>query len=267
MKLSYRFASAAVSFSMAAVLVFVVGTSSAAPSPAVPPAAKTPVSGPQAKAAIAPGTRDAKQTASLGTTNKLSIETEKVQRTANLGNVSAVDLSTPLNYCYHSLTYIPLKNNTGSTQYAHLYFYTGGMTRDYYVSIPAYGTVYPAFYGTEGSWSTSLYTWNGSSYTYDEYTYGSNTCNVSVTRTYNTGGWVQLKIQNTGTAYASQQSSELAPFPSSSTYSGYTGTFYDYPVAGGAAIYRWFYVGTSPYGIMSTTLNSYLAPVTFTGDL
>jgi len=265
MKVSSRFAGVAASFALVAVLVSVVGTSSAAPSSTsnVP---KTAVSGPQAKPPVAPGSRDAKLSASLGATAKLaaSKESSKDQVTTLAGNVSTVDFATPLNYCYRSLTYMPLKNNTSSTQYAHLYFYTGGMTRDYYVSIPANGTVYPAFYGTEGSWSSSLYIWNGSSYVYDEYKSGSNTCNVSVTRTYNAAGYVQLKIQNLGTAYATQRSSELAPFPTSGTY---TGTHYDYPVAGGAAIYRWFYVGTSPYGIMSTTQNSYLSPVVFSGDL
>ena len=75
---------------------------------------------------------------------------------------------------------------------------------------------------------------------------------------------MQLKIQNLGTAYATVQSSELAPYPGSGTY---TGTHYDYPVAGGAAIYRWFNVGTSPYAITSYTSGSWNYPYTFTGDL
>ena len=118
--------------------------------------------------------------------------------------------------------------------------------------------------GVDGSWSAYLYTWNGSSYQYDEYEAGTNTCKVDVTRTYNTGGWVQLKIQNTGTSYATQISTELAPYPGTGTY---TGTKYDYPAAGGAAIYRWFYVGTSPYGISSYTYGSFNMPTFFTGDL
>lgn len=125
---------------------------------------------------------------------------------------------------------------------------------------------YPAFYGIDGSYYAYLYVWNSttSQYEYDEYLGGTNTCNVSVARTYNTGGWVQLKIQNLGTAYANQVSTELAPYPASGTY---TGTQYVYLVAGGTAIHRWFQVGTQPYGIVSSTSGSYNAPSLFYGDL
>jgi len=184
-----------------------------------------------------------------------------------VGAVSNVDFTTPLNYCYKNLVYAPVKNTTAVTKYLQVRLYNGSTYQEIYTSVAANSTAYPAFYGVEGTYYAYLYVWNGSTYQYDESLTNSNVCKVDVTRTYNTGGWVQLKIQNTGTAYASQQSSELAPYPLNSTYPPYTGTQYDYPVAGGAAIYRWFWVGTSPYAIVSDTLNSTTSPAFFTGDL
>jgi hypothetical protein len=180
------------------------------------------------------------------------------------GTVSGVDFLAPLNYCSRGLVYTPVKNTTTTSRYIQVRLYNQGGYKDVYTTVAPGATVYPAFYNTEGAYTAQLYVWNGTSYKYDEYKTGTNTCNVVVTRVYNTGGWVELKIQNLGTAYASQKSAELAPYPASGTY---TGTHYDYPVAGGAAIYRWFYVGTSPYGIVSNTLGSYNAPYLFSGDL
>ncbi len=235
---------------------------------ATSPANKPAVSGPQAKPEFEPGTKDAKQTNKLGPTNQAQVTTEgKPQASAVsplAGAVSSADFSSFYNYCWKNLVYTTVKNNTSSTQYIHVQVYSNGTYHDVYTSVAAGGYAYPAFYGIDGAYSAYLYVWNGSSYQYDEYKSGTNTCNVSVTRTYNTGGWVQLKIQNLGTAYATQISTELAPYPGSGTY---TGTQYDYPVAGGAAIYRWFQVGTQPYGITSYTYGSFNSPYFFTGDL
>jgi len=263
-----RTAVSGLALSVALVTTSVAGVY-AAPPPQ-PPKANT-VSGPQAQPPVAPGTVDAKVTDKLGDTNQIKItkegtpEKSSAQRVTPLaGSVANVDFQNPLNYCYKNLVYTPVTNTTSATKYVRIMLYNQGMYRDLYTSVSANSTAYPAFYGVEGSYSAYMYVWNGSSYVYDEYKSSTNTCNVSVTRTYNTGGWVQLKIQNLGTAYASQQSSELAPYPASGTY---TGTHYDYPVAGGAAIYRWFSVGTQPYAIVSHTLNSTNSPAFFTGDL
>jgi hypothetical protein len=251
-----------------AILAASVGSAAAAPNPqassAAPP--KNVVSGPQARPSVEPGSRDAKKVAPLGTTNFVNTDAEgrSTQVQALAGTVANVDSLAPLNYCSRGLTYTPVKNATAASKYIQVRLYNQGSYRDIYTSVAANGTAYPAFYHTEGAYTAYLYVWNGTSYQYDETRTGNNTCRVAVTRTYNTGGWVQLKIQNTGTAYASQQSTELAPYPAAGTY---TGTHYDYPVAGGAAIYRWFSVGTSPYGIVSTTLGSYNAPALFSGDL
>jgi hypothetical protein len=262
--------------SASALALVVASTSAATVSAAAPVSGSQPpkstVSGAQSKPPVEPGKADAKTTEKLGPTTEVKQTTNVTGQssavTPKLGYVSSVDFSTFYNYCYKNLVYTTLHNNTSTTQYAHIYLYNGsGPSRDLYVTVGAGATVYPAFYGVDGSYSTYLYTWNGSSYAYDEYKTGTNTCNVSVSRTYNTGGWVQLKIQNLGTAYASQVSTELAPYPLNSTYAPYTGTQYDYPTAGGAAIYRWFYVGSQPYGIVSTTANSYLYPAMFYGDL
>lgn len=244
-----------------------VASVSAAP---LTPPNRNLVSGPQAKAPIEPGTKDAKPTAKLGPTNEIRTGTDgkplasTQSVTALAGNVSGVDFSTLYNYCYKDLVYTTIYNSTSTTQYVRVMVYNQGHYRDMYASVAAGSYLYPSFYGVVGSYSAYLYVWNGSSYAYDEYKGGTNTCNVTVSRVYNTGGWVQLKIQNTGTAYASQVSSELAPYPASGTY---TGTHYDYPVAGGAAIYRWFNVGTQPYGITSYTSGSSNSPYFFTGDL
>jgi hypothetical protein len=240
----------------------------AAPPPQ-PPKTNT-VSGPQAEAPVKPGSVDAKETDKLGSTDQLKVKKDgtpenNAQRVAPLaGSVANVDFQNPLNYCYKNLVYTPIQNTTTATKYVRVMLYNQGMYRDFYTTVNANSTSYPAFYGVEGAYTAYLYVWNGSSYQYDEYRSSTNTCNVSVTRTYNSGGWVQLKIQNLGTAYATQVSTELAPYPGSGTY---TGTQYDYPVAGGAAIYRWFSVGTQPYGIVSQTYGSTNSPTFFYGDL
>jgi len=228
------------------------------------------VSGPQAKPAIEPGTRDAKQMEKLGPTNLVQTDANGIYKSSPssampmVGAVSNVDFQTPYNYCYKNLVYTTVRNTTTSTKYIQVRLYNGTGSRDIYTSIAPNSYAYPANYGVEGNYTAYLYVWNGSTYQYDEALTNKNVCSVSVTRVYNSGGWVELKIQNTGTAYASQQSSELAPYPGSGTY---TGTQYDYPVAGGAAIYRWFWVSTSPYAIVSDTLNSTNSPYYFTGDL
>ena len=244
--------------------------SAAAQSPQTTPTPPRPtVSGPQSKPPVAPGSKDAKLSEKLGATSLVKAAADGTPAassvTALAGNVSGVDFQTFYNYCWKNLVYTTVNNTTSATKYIHVQVYNQGQYRDYYTSVAAGGSyVYPASYGIDGAYSAYLYVWNGSSYVYDEYKGGTNTCNVSVTRTYNTGGWVQLKIQNLGTAYATQVSTELAPYPGSGTY---TGTQYDYPTAGGAAIYRWFQVGTSPYGIVSRTDGSFNTPAYFTGDL
>lgn len=248
-----------------------VATTYAAPQQNVakPPAVNS-VSGPQAQPPVQPGSVDAKATDKLGETNQIKVNKEGTpenssQRITPLaGSVANVDFQNPLNYCSNNLVYTPIGNTTAATKYVRVMLYNQGMYRDLYTTVNANSTAYPAFYGVTGAYTAYLYVWNGSSYVYDEYKSSTNTCNVSVTRTYNTGGWVQLKIQNLGTAYASQVSTELAPYPGSGTY---TGTQYDYPVAGGAAIYRWFNVGTQPYGIVSHTYGSTTSPKYFYGDL
>jgi hypothetical protein len=254
-----------------------VGMAYAVPAPsqqaAVPPANanKQLVSGPQAKPPIEPGTKDAKQMDKLGPTDQVKVSPDGKLDAASgnvtplAGNVAGVDFQTFYNYCSRNLVYTTVRNTTTSVKYIQVRVYNQNSSQDIYASVAAGGSyTYPAYYGIHGSYSAYLYVWNGSSYVYDEYKGGNNTCNVAVSRVYNTGGWVQLKIQNLGTAYASQVSSELAPYPASGTY---TGTHYDYPVAGGAAIYRWFQVGTQPYGITSYTSGSFNAPSLFTGDL
>ena len=230
---------------------------------------KNLVSGPQAKPPVEPGSVDAKQTEKLGGTNEIKTNADGTPdskfKTPLAGNVSGVDFQTFYNYCWKNLVYTTVRNTTSSTQYLRVLVWNQGHYRDLYTSVAAGGSyTYPAFYGIDGSYSAYLYVWNGSYYAYDEYKGGTNTCNVSVSRVYNTGGWVELKIQNLGTAYATQVSSELAPYPGSGTY---TGTQYDYPSPGGAALYRWFYVGTQPYGITSYTSGSFNSPYFFTGDL
>jgi hypothetical protein len=232
---------------------------------------RSSVSGPQSRPPFEPGSKDAKQMEKLGPTSEVKTDVNGIFKSAPassalpmVGANSSIDFQTPLNYCYKNLVYTPVKNNSSSTLYIQVTLYNGSTSQNFYTSVPAGSYSYPAFYGVEGNYTAYMYVWNGSSYQYDEGLSNKNVCQVSVSRVYNTGGWVELKIQNTGTAYASQRSTELAPYPGSGTY---TGTQYDYPTAGGAALYRWFSVGTSPYGIVSDTLSSTNSPYFFTGDL
>ena len=240
----------------------VTGVSAA---PLTTPPASRNISGSQSRPSVEPGTKDAKATNKLGVTKEVETNAAGTPVTAQLGSVSGVDFSTFSQYCYKDLVYTTVYNSTSATQYLRIMVWNQGHYRDMYTSVAAGGSyTYPAFYGVVGAYTAYLYVWDGSSYVYDEYKSSTNTCSVVVSRVYNSGGWVQLKIQNTGTAYASQVSKELAPYPGSGTY---TGTHYDYPAAGGAAIYRWFNVGTQPYGIASYTSGSSNSPYFFTGDL
>lgn len=252
----------------AALLVSSLAGVYASPAPTSPQnsAARQAVSGPQAKPAIEAGSKDSKATAPLGPTSVIATEANGAPKATVLaGAVAGVDFQSFYNYCSKNQIYTTVRNTTAALKYIQVKVWNQGHYREISTSVAAGGSyAYPAFYGVDGAYSAYLYVWDGSSYQYDEYKGSTNTCNVSVTRTYNTGGWVQLKIQNLGTAYASQKSSELAPYPASGTY---TGTHYDYPVAGGAAIYRWFQVGTQPYGIVSSTLGSSNTPYIFSGDL
>lgn len=234
---------------------------------ATPPAAnKQLVSGPEAKPPVEPGSQDAKALPSLGATNLVETDENGKQKTATplVGAVAGVDFQTNLKYCWRNLLYTPVKNTTATSKSIHVRVYNQGNYRDLYTSVAAGATVSPAFYGINGAYTAYLYVWNGTTYQYDELVSGTLTCNVSVTRVYNASGWVQLKIQNLGTAFATQVSSELAPYPASGTY---TGTHYGYPAPGGAAIYRWFNVGSQPYAIVSRTDGSFNSPIFFTGDL
>ena len=234
------------------------------------PPASNVTSGPQDKPAIEPGSQDAQATEPLGPTDLAKtdaagrLQTPSAAAAPLAGAVANVDFLAPLQYCSRNLLYMPVKNSTATAKSIRVRVLNQSTWREVYTTVAANSTSYVAFYGIHGAHNAYLYVWNGSSYVYDETRTGTLTCSVAVTRTSNAAGWVQLKIQNTGTAYASQKTSELAPFPASGTY---TGTHYDYPAAGGAAIYRWFWVGTSPYGIVSSTAGSFNTPYLFSGDL
>ncbi len=268
-----RLRSLAVAISLSVVLLGTAGSAYAAANSngnkQSPPASKF-TSGKQDKPAIEAGSQDAQPTEPLGPSELVKTDAagQLVAPSGTAaplaGAVPNVDFLAPLHYCSRNLLNTPVRNTTAVSKSIRVRVFNMGTWREVYTSVPANSTKYPAFYGVDGAYTAYLYVWNGSTYQYDETRSGTHTCRVVVTRTSNSGGWVQLKIQNTGTAYATQRSSELAPFPASGTY---TGTHYDYPAAGGAAIYRWFWVGTSPYGIVSSTLGSFTAPYLFSGDL
>lgn len=270
-----RFSKLARLISVLAVGVTILGTSVASVYATAAPSSqettnKHLVSGPQAKLPFEPGTKDAKAMTPLGSTEAVAVNDDGTLKnsgsiTPQAGNVAGVDFQAFYNYCSKNLIYTTVRNTTAATKYVQVRVLNKGSFRELSTSIaPGGAYVYPAFAGVDGAYTAYLYVWNGTTYQYDELKSSNNTCNVSVTRVVNAGGWVQLKIQNLGTAYATQVSTELAPFPAAGTY---TGTHYDYPVAGGAAIYRWFQVGTQPYGIVSSTSGSFNAPVLFSGDL
>jgi len=254
------------------LLVGVASGVSAAPSlgadeHAMKPPKTSELSGEQAKPPVEGGKHDAKTTEPMGPTDLVKTDSEgKALSDISImaGNVANVDFLNPLNYCSKNLLYTPVKNTTTTTKFLHVRVFNQGSYRDIYTSVAANSTVYPASYGINGSYTAYLYVWNGSTYAYDELRSGNHVCNVTVSRISNAGGWVQLKIQNLGTAYATQRSTELAPFPAAGTY---TGSHLDSPAPGGAAILRWFWVGTNPYGIVSETLGSFNSPYFFTGDL
>ncbi len=187
----------------AVLLLGAVGSVYAAPAATTselkPPATRL-VSGKQDKPSVEPGSRDAKLTEQLGPTNlaKTNAEGKPLGALQSVA-VAGVDFQTPMNYCWKNLVYMPVKNTTTAVKYVQVRVYNQTGYRDIYTSVsPNGGITYPAFYGVDGSYTAYLYVWNGSTYQYDETKTGSNVCNVSVTRVYDTGGWVQLKISEPG---------------------------------------------------------------------
>ena len=225
--------------------------------------------GPQDKHPVEPGTVDAEETEKLGKAEEVQIEAngklkaETRQELSRVADTSKVSFETPLNYCYKNLVYTRVVNHTSSTQSVQVTMHNQGGEHNKWATVAAGQTAYVAFYGIEGEYAAYLYHWDGSTYKYVEDVAGESICRVAVTRTYNSNGWVQLRIQNTGTAYATQKSSQLAP---NAGVGEYTGTHHDKPVAGGEAIYRWFDVNGSVYGIVSDTYGSTNSPYLFNGN-
>lgn len=226
--------------------------------------------GPQDKHPVEPGTVDAKETDKRGKTKEVEIaadgtvSSETKQELARAVDTSKVSLEDPLNYCYKNLVYVRVANHTNTTQSVRVSMYYLGGEYTKYANVGANQTAYVAFYGVEGEYAAYLYHWDGSAYNYVSDTSGESICRVAVTRTYNSNGWVQLRIQNTGTAYATQKSSQIAP---NAAVGEFTGTHHDKPVAGGEAIYRWFDVSGGAYGIVSGTYGSTNTPFLFSGNV
>lgn len=223
--------------------------------------------GPQDSHPVEPGTVDAPETEKLGQAEEIQVDTNgklKAESEQELGaNIVEVGFDTPLNYCYKNLVYARVDNHTAATQSVQVTMYNQGGEHNKWATVAAGQTAYVAFYGVEGEYAAYLYHWDDSTYQYVNKVYGESICQVAVTRTYNANGWVQLRIQNTGTAYATQKSSQLAP---NAGVGEYTGTHHDKPVAGGEAIYRWFDVNGSTYGITSSTYGGTNSPYLFNGN-
>lgn len=224
--------------------------------------------GKQDKHPVEPGKVDAKETEKLGAAEEVQteangkVDAETRQQLSRTADTSEVSLEEPLNYCYKNLVYTRVVNHSGSTQSVQVTLYNKGGEHKKWATVAAGQTAYVAFYGIEGEYAAYLYNWDGSTYKYVGDTAGESICRVAVTRTHNSDGWVQLRIQNTGTAYVTQKTSQLAP---NAGVGEYTGTHHDKPVAGGDPIYRWFDVNGSTYGIVSETYGATNSPFFFTG--
>jgi hypothetical protein len=225
--------------------------------------------GPQDSHPVEPGTVDAPETEKLGKAEEVQVdvngklEAESQRKLEQGAKIVEVSFDDPLNYCFKNLVYARVVNHTASTQSVQVTMYNQGGEHSKWATVAAGQTAYVAFYGVEGEYAAYLYHWDGSSYQYVNNVHGESICQVAVTRTYNSNGWVQLRIQNTGTAYATQKSSQLAP---NAGVGEYTGTHHDKPVAGGEAIYRWFDVSGGTYGITSSTYGSTNSPYLFNGN-
>lgn len=243
--------------------VAAVGVSAASASPTPEPSPSATVEGEQAKKPPKPKTaaeiqKIAPQLAP-GATQSLA----PLKRPSGVAAAadSSVTLAAPYNYCYYNEVLLPVTNTSAGVKYVRVDVYNGSTTYSQYLSVSANSTSYAYFYGITGTYYAYSYVWNGSSYAYDDYRTSSLNC--SVTRTaacdsYYTG-WVKETIQNTGTAYATVQSTKLSPLP--------TATYYDYPVAGGSAIVRWYYIGTTAdWALSADVLYSTLNAANFAGN-
>ncbi|HET9412111.1 MAG TPA: hypothetical protein VFO38_04650 [Candidatus Saccharimonadales bacterium] len=238
-----------------ASLGLVVPSALAAPSPDTADAAKAPVSTVTQK--VEPG-KDAVADKQRGKTAavKTDVTGKRVDGgvTAQAGYVATVDFVSPGQYCQQGLVQTGVKNNTSTTRYYYVYFYnyaTGAYTV-FYGYVNAYSYAFPSFRGNNSNtWSATLYTYNPSTgvYDYDEWQSRNYSCNVSMTFYKYPGytGYVLLQYKNSGTAYASVLSHELAPNGASGTY---TGMHWDYPAPSGGVANRYLYVGSGQkYGI------------------
>lgn len=223
-------------------------------------------SGKQAKPSLAPNSShyNAKRTTPLGATKSTSRKVVAV--TPKVGYDSTVDFTGFYNYCWHNFVYTPVHNYSGVTKYFYVSVYGDGGVKTFYSSVAAGATAYPYFYDMPGSYTAYLYVWNGSSYAYDEYSSNANNCNVSVSVASSPyySGYVLMTIKNSGNAYATVNSQELAPYNTYGTYTG--GMHYDYPALNGGVIYRYYYVGTGVrYGIVADVDGSYSNSWGFSG--
>jgi hypothetical protein len=252
LKFRTQFTSAALALLAATAAIAALQSPAVAKEDAKAPAA---VSGAQAKPDVEAGSKDTASPAMqpLGPTQLRKLDSSGKLETnaagvAAIGNDATVDFSTFYNYCQGSLVYTTVRNYSAVTKYFQVVLSANGGTRTYYTSVAAGGTAYPTWYGVTGVYYAYLYVWNGSSYAYDEYKTSTNNCSVTVTwNTTAVAGYVLMTAKNNGTAYASLESNELAPYPGAGTY---TGRHWDYPAAGGGTINRYYYVGSGlKYGI------------------
>jgi hypothetical protein len=253
-KLRSKLASILLAGTLAATAVVAVQGSVQAKAPELKPNKPAAVSGVQAKPDIEAGSMDkvSPATQPLGPTKLMTLDSSGKLATESsvapaIGYDSSIDFSTVYNYCQGGLVYTTVRNYSAITKYFQVILSANGGTRTFYTSVAAGGTAYPTWYGVTGTYYAYLYVWNGTSYAYDEYKTSTNTCSVSVTWSTPVSGYVLMTAKNNGTAYASLESNELAPFPGVGTY---TGRHWDYPAAGGGTIYRYYYVSSGlRYGI------------------
>lgn len=229
-----------------------------------PPKPPKTVHSVQSKPKVQAGKVNAKATESLGATKTVATKAGKPTATVKAAAVAGVYFTTPYNYCWENFVYTPVYNSTSATKYIEVQLYANGSWRQYYTSIAAGGTAYVPWYGVSGTYYAYLYVWDGSSYSYNQYETNANNCNVSVTFTdYSSAGYVLATVKNNGTAYASVNVAELAPY---ATYGTYTGSHWVYPTAGGGVAYQWLYVGYLPFGIFADVYGSGYGVWTHTGD-
>ncbi len=162
-------------------------------------------------------------------------------------------------YCSGNQLYVAVRNDsTAATHQLRIVHNSVTTYRTFSLAAAATSGSYTA--GVTGAYAAYLYRWNGSAYAFVTSTSGTLTCAVSAS-IERSGRYGRIRLNNTGTAYASVYTYKLAPAPVATYLNGVS--------AGTATVTAWVYLGPvgTHYAFYERLYNatSSVSPAYFTG--